>query len=273
LTLLPLYHPLRLYEEICMLDHLSNGRLDLGLGKGISPHEFDAFGDDISDADEAFGHCFDILHQGFTCDRINHSSTRYSLRDVPVVMKPLQNPYPPLWYGLRGEFGPVFAAQHGMHGVSLGPDARVKELTDAFRKQWDAQTAERRAFGSKIEQPIVGVMRAMFIADTDVEAELVARRAHEVWFQNLAWLWKVRGAEVPISISADFDQARAAGALVVGNPDSVRRVLEAQARFIGHNYLVILLAFGSLTHKEQMRSLELFHREVMPSLVGMNESN
>ena len=144
-------------------------------------------------------HCFSVLHQGFTRDRITHKSPRYSFNDVPVVIKPYQKPYPPLWYGLRGEFGPIFAAKHGMHGVSLGPDERVKALSDAFRREWTLRAKERREFGAAVEKPVVGVMRAMFVADTDEEAERVARRAHEVWFENLAWLWKVRAAKVPIS--------------------------------------------------------------------------
>ena len=176
-----------------------------------------------------------------------------------------------LWYGLRGEFGPLFAARHGLHGVSLGPDNRVKELSQAFRDQWKAQADARRASGAVQAQPFVGVMRAMFIADTDAEAERVARTAHEVWFERLAWLWKVRGANVPISISASFDQARAAGALVVGSPGTVARAFTAQAENIGYNYLVLLLAFGYLTHQQQMRSLQLFRREVMPLLGPMND--
>ena len=63
-------------------------------------------------------------------------------------------------------------------------------------------------------------MRAMFVADTDDEANRIARRAHEVWFENLAWLWRERGTFPPIAIAADFDQAKAAGTLVIGAPET-----------------------------------------------------
>lgn len=270
LYLLPLYHPLRLLEELCMLDQLSGGRLDIGVGRGISPHEFEAFGEDFAESGEAFDHCFNILHQGFTRDRIDYSSKRYTFKDTPVVLRPRQQPHPPFWYGLRGEHGPVFAAKRGMNGVTLGPDAHVRKVMQAFREQWVLQADERKAFGSPVSSPIVGVMRAMFIADTDAEAERVARKAHKAWFDNLAWLWKVRGTYPPISIAADFDQAKAAGTLVAGSPDTVAKTFKAQAESLGHNYLVLLLAFGSLTHQQQMRSLELFRTEVMPKLVGLN---
>lgn len=270
LYLLPLYHPLRLYEELCMLDHLSGGRLDIGVGRGISPHEFEAFGDDIAKSGDAFQHCFNVLYQGFTRDRIDYSCPLFTFKDSPVVIKPLQRPHPPFWYGLRGDSGPVFAAQRGMNGVTLGPDERIAKMLQTFRGHWAAYAEERKTFNSPVQSPLVGAMRAMFVADSDDEANRIARKAHEVWFENLAWLWKVRGTFPPIAIAADFDQAKAAGALVVGSPDTVARTLKAQAERCGHNYLVLLLAFGSLTHAQQMRSLELFRTEIMPKLKNLN---
>jgi alkanesulfonate monooxygenase SsuD/methylene tetrahydromethanopterin reductase-like flavin-dependent oxidoreductase (luciferase family) len=270
LYLLPLYHPLRLYEELCMLDHLSGGRVDIGVGRGISPHEFEAFGEDFAQSGDAFEHAFNVIHQAFTRERLDYSCPLYTFKDTPVVIKPLQRPYPPFWYGLRGDTGPVFAAKRGMNGVTLGPDERVAKMLQTYRGHWAAYAQERKQFNSPVQTPLVGAMRAMFIADTDAEANRIARRAHEVWFENLAWLWKERGTFPPIAIAADFDQAKDAGTLVVGSPDTVGRILKAQAERCGHNYLVLLLAFGSLTHQEQMRSLELFRTEVMPKLKGLN---
>jgi alkanesulfonate monooxygenase SsuD/methylene tetrahydromethanopterin reductase-like flavin-dependent oxidoreductase (luciferase family) len=117
---------------------------------------------------------------------------------------------------------------------------------------------------------MVGVMRTMFIADSDAEAERVARPAYARWYHSLGWLWKRRGLTLPISIPEDFDLARQIGALVVGGPETVARTFEAQSERIRHNYLVLMLAFGSLTHAQEMRSLELFRREVMPRLAGRN---
>ena len=271
LYLLPLYHPLRLLEELCMLDHLSSGRLDIGVGRGISPMEFEAFGVDFDQSGSDYEHVFNILQQGFTRDRIDYHGGRFSFRDVPVVMKPLQRPHPPFWYGLRGEQGPLFAAQHGMHGVTLGSDDKVAAMLAAFRRQWSGMASERGRRASPVESPFCGVMRAMFIAETDAEAERIARPAYKRWFDALAWLWVERGSYPPISISADYDASQAAGTLVVGSPATVGRILLAQAERIRHNYLVLLLAFGSLTHAQEMHSLALFAREIMPKLAALNE--
>jgi alkanesulfonate monooxygenase SsuD/methylene tetrahydromethanopterin reductase-like flavin-dependent oxidoreductase (luciferase family) len=183
----------------------------------------------------------------------------------------VQRPYPPFWYGLRGDYGPVFAAKRGMNGVTLGPDDMCAATLRAFRQHWASFAEERKQYKSPVQSPIAGVMRTMFIADSDAEANQIARPAYAHWYESLGWLWKKRGLTLPISIPADFEAAKASGAVVVGGPETVTRILTAQAESVRHNYLVLMLAFGSLTHAQEMRSLALFRSEVMPRLAGLNE--
>jgi alkanesulfonate monooxygenase SsuD/methylene tetrahydromethanopterin reductase-like flavin-dependent oxidoreductase (luciferase family) len=190
-----------------------------------------------------------------------------------VIMKPLQSPHPPFWYGLRGDHGPAFAARQGMHGVTLGSDEKVAKMLATFRAQWAACAHERKRRALPVEKPFCGVMRAIFVADSDAKAERMARPAYKRWFDALAWLWVERGSFPPIFISADYDASKAAGTLVVGSPDTVGRILLAQAERIRHNYLVLLLAFGSLTHVQEMHSLALFASEIMPKLATLHEED
>jgi alkanesulfonate monooxygenase SsuD/methylene tetrahydromethanopterin reductase-like flavin-dependent oxidoreductase (luciferase family) len=112
-------------------------------------------------------------------------------------------------------------------------------------------------------------MRTVFIADSDAKAESVARPAYKNWFDNLAWLWLENGGYPPIALSPDYDTARASGSLIVGSPDTARQLLAAQAERCGFNYLVMLMAFGSLSHAQEMHSLALFRDEVMPALAPL----
>jgi len=82
---LPMYEPLRLIEEICMLDNLSGGRLKIGVGRGVSPYEVEAFG---------------IVMAGLRDGRVDHAGRFYTYRDVPLHLAPVQRPHPPLWYGV-----------------------------------------------------------------------------------------------------------------------------------------------------------------------------
>jgi alkanesulfonate monooxygenase SsuD/methylene tetrahydromethanopterin reductase-like flavin-dependent oxidoreductase (luciferase family) len=266
LFLLPLYDPLRLIEDLCMLDNLSNGRLDIGVGRGISPYEFQAFGVDFDEVQERYDEVFEILHKGLTQTRLDHCGKRYQYDNVPMVMRPAQRPHPPYWYGLRGDHGPAFAAKHGMNGVTLGGNERIAKIISAFRAAWKAHAAERKAFGTPVATPIAGAVRAMFIAETDAEAERIARPAYKQWYDSLTWLWREHGTMPPIAISQDYDSARQVGTLVVGSPETARRELTAQAKLCGYDYLVLMLAFGSLTPAEEARSLALFKSEVMPAL-------
>lgn len=266
LFLLPLYNPYRLLEELLMLDSLSHGRLDIGVGRGISPHEFDALGVSFDEVQERYDEVFEVLYQGLTKDRLVHAGARHRYDNVPVVMQPAQRPHPPLWYGLRGEHGPAFAARYGMNGVTLGGNERIAGIIAAFRAAWTAHSAERATRVAPVADPLAGAMRAMVVADSDAEAERIARPAYEKWFDSLVWLWRENGTMPPIALSADYDTARAAGSLVVGSPDTVRRELVAQARQCGFNYLVLQLAFGTLGHAREMHSLALFRDEVMPAL-------
>jgi alkanesulfonate monooxygenase SsuD/methylene tetrahydromethanopterin reductase-like flavin-dependent oxidoreductase (luciferase family) len=158
-----------------------------------------------------------------------------------------------------------------MNGVTLGPDALCAATLAAFRKHWVTYVDDRKAFNGPVQTPMVGLMRTMFIADSDAEANRIARPAYARWFDSLGWLWNKRGIKLPISIPEDFEQAKQTGALVVGAPETVARTFESQAHHIGQNYLVLMLAFGTLTHAQEMHSLDLFKREVMPRLAGLNE--
>ena len=87
---LGLYHPLRLFEEICMLDQLSLGRFELGIGKGISSIEQGFFGVDIVQTPAIFSESFAILMQGFKKGRIDFRGDHFHFTDVPVTMKCVQ---------------------------------------------------------------------------------------------------------------------------------------------------------------------------------------
>src|SRR5882724_3475340 len=82
--LLPLYSPLRLIEEICMLDHLSNGRLEVGVGRGVSPFELKYHKIDHDESRAIFIDAFNCVSAGLTTDTLNYSGKYYQYEDVPI---------------------------------------------------------------------------------------------------------------------------------------------------------------------------------------------
>ena len=265
--MLPLYHPLRLIEEICMVDHLSQGRLDVGIGRGISPYEVACYGVDADAAREISEEYLDIILKGLTAESLSHQGKWQQISDVPMELRPLQKPYPPLWYGAGNEHGALFSARNGMNMVTLGATGRVKGLVAMYGDMWEEARDQPRRKNGPVETPLVGVGRHIFIADTDAEAENLARPAYEHWYESLVKLWRVHN-DTPRTgmIIGDYEEARRLGVAVVGSPATVLADLSAQIEEIAINYLVCQLFWGSLTHDQEMRSLELFAAEIMPAL-------
>ncbi len=92
--LLPLYEPLRLIEEIGMLDNLSGGRLEVGVGRGISPHEIGFFGIDTENSHLIYGEVLEIILKGLTEERLSWDSDRFHYDDIPMEIPTTQKPGP-----------------------------------------------------------------------------------------------------------------------------------------------------------------------------------
>ena len=259
--LLPFYHPIRLIEEVCALDHLTGGRLDVGVGKGISPIEHALWGQPAEEARARADETLTILRQGLTADRLTYRGTFHTFVDVPLRMAPLQLPHPPLWYPGNVEL----AGAHRLNTVVGGPTAAVAAQAQRYRQLLDAPTAD---WNPAVRAPVIGATRHMFIAATREEAHARARGAWRQYDANLAQLWRAHGVQptgAP-SMNGDFDRAVAFEVLLAGTPEAVVthiRGLQAQA---GIDYCVGAFAWGDLQHAEVMRSLELFVAEVMPHL-------
>ena len=267
--LLPLYHPVRLIEEIAMLDNLSNGRLDMGVGRGISPYEVGGYDVDPADTREMFAEALDVLLKGLTHDRLDHHGKWYNVPDVPIELHPVQKPFPPLWYGGSNEAGALVAARHGMNFVTLGVDERCKGLVVRYNEMWQEEKDNTLRAAAPAE-PLMGVGRHILVAETDAEAERIAAQAYQHWYHALAKLWRDHGANPVTGMIIDnYAEARRGGQCVVGTPETVRAELTAQIADVGHNYLLCQIAWGDLGHAREMRSLQLFVDEVMPAISAL----
>ena len=120
----------------------------------------------------------------------------------------------------------------------------------------------------------MGVTRHVVVANTDDEAQRIARRAYPRWRNSFTWLWQQHGVDIdtefPIIAGLyppTFEELLAKGNGIAGSPDTVRKYVADEAKETGINYLVSWLAFGDMTFDESLRSAELLAREVMPAFV------
>jgi alkanesulfonate monooxygenase SsuD/methylene tetrahydromethanopterin reductase-like flavin-dependent oxidoreductase (luciferase family) len=275
--LLPLYSPLRLIEEIAILDHLSYGRLEVGVGRGVSPFELKYHKVEHDESRDIFIDAFDCISAGLTTDTLNYEGPHYKYADVPIALHPLQQPHPPFWYGSSNTIGSTWAGEHGLHFVTLGPMPTAKANIGAYK---EAFAKRGRAAQPKAEFPggaVIGVQRHVFVADTDEEAKRFAKPAMELHLKNLNWLRDKHGVSGASSLvsrlnvprGATYEECVADGTVIAGNPDRVRAEIERQVAELGVNYLLCYLFLGTMTLAEALRSLSLFSTEIMPKLARL----
>ena len=104
-----------------MLDQLSGGRLELGVGRGVSPYELRNFGVEPENSGAMFDEALTVLLTGLTQPRLNFAGVHYQYRDVPMEPHPVQQPYPPLWYPTHTPTSIEYAGRHGFNFFGLGP--------------------------------------------------------------------------------------------------------------------------------------------------------
>ena len=271
--LLPLYNPLRLAEEICMLDQLSGGRIELGVGRGVSPFELAYFGVPFLESREVFDEALELIVTALRNERVSFRGERHRVRDYPMALRPKQCPNPPFWYATSNPEQAAYAGRRGMHLVGAGPATLVGRSAESFRAAWKEHHRGPDSINPQIEEPRVGAVRHCYVAPTDAEALATARPAYKIFYDNLQKLWR-DFSTVETHFTDDLDVARKHEAAIVGSPE---RVADEVADFFersGCNYLVLSFAWGGLTQEEAEYSLELFASRVMPQFcsgVGSGE--
>lgn len=258
---LPLHHPLRVLEEICMLDHLSGGRIEIGFGRGSVPYEVGYYGQNVAERQQIYAERLELILQAFKTKVLNFKGKYDTFENVPMEIEPLQKPHPPLWYGAHSPDSAERAARKGLHMVNNDAPAVTRATIARYRETW------REVQGADVPTPKMGMVRFIVVGDSDEAAMTVARRAYTRWLRSFNHLHKLHGtAPLLGERPGDFDALIKSGVGIAGSPDTVRAFLAPQLEDSGANYLVGHMAFGDMTLAELLRSVELFASDVMPAL-------
>ena len=263
--LLPMYHPVRLIEEVCMLDHLSNGRVELGISRGVSPYEIRCFNVDPEATRDIFNEALEVFRAGMCNEVLNYSGEHFQFHDVPMEIEPLQRPYPPLWYPSFSEADASYAAEHGLNFMNLGPPSFVANLMKLYREIWARHADNEDRLNGHVATPMLGALRQIYIDDTDEAALAVAKPAYADWYQSITKLWH-RHSDTAYDQFFNWDACLAGETILIGSVAKVREQIQQLITESGINYFVGSFAWGSLTPAQSRRSLELFIAEIMPAI-------
>jgi alkanesulfonate monooxygenase SsuD/methylene tetrahydromethanopterin reductase-like flavin-dependent oxidoreductase (luciferase family) len=251
-----LYHPLRLASEICMIDHLTHGRFEIGTGRGVSGVELGFFGVRETDAPAMYAEAVRVLMQALTQDVVDFHGKFFNFSNVPIELKPYQLPHPPLWYATTSTEGAARAAAQNMSIVTLVETGFAAKIIAAYKQAWNEAHG-----GSRKKMPHIGITRFLYVSENERLAKERGTLASHQFHENLVYLWKKYNVT---AVSLDEVKRAAETTLMLGTPTSLRERIEREIEQTGANYYVPRFAYGNLTHEESVRSLELFTNEVMP---------
>lgn len=252
ICLLPFSHPIRLAEDLAVLDNLSGGRVEIGVGMGYAPHEFRGFGVPLPQRVSRTEEGLEVLRRCFAGERFSFHGTRYHFDDVVIRPGYVQPGGPPLWLAAMSMEGARRAARFDCHLLPQGPRDQVLDpWLDALRSSGRDPAAYR-----------VGIIRSCFVTD-DPERDWPAVRAAE---RYRGQIYSRFFAEAGRYQSVAHDGPRIAQTWVVG---SVEHCVAELSAFIAEHGITDLVTWAvppGLRPSLMNPSLERFARDVVPRL-------
>jgi alkanesulfonate monooxygenase SsuD/methylene tetrahydromethanopterin reductase-like flavin-dependent oxidoreductase (luciferase family) len=267
---LPWYHPLRLAEEIAMLNSMTRGTLHLGIGRGTAKSEYDAYNVDMNEARARFAEIYTIVEKGLAGQPFTHHGTFWNI-DRPIKLRPEAIAKKVNFFGAIGS--PASAEVMGDLGIppiclSTFPDTLLAKILDRWRAR--AGTGANRA--------ILPISVKMFIADSDAEAQALARKYYPPYFALQADHYEVDAnpwTEIPEyhDFSRMFANLRkmtdpdALGPFIasnlVGSVDTICRRLDALVA-LGFNYVMVSCATPGTPLVLRKQMMTRFAQQVCP---------
>ncbi len=289
---LPLHHPIRLIEEISMLDNLSGGRMEIGVGRGgVLEAYFWGQDSDVEVNYARFLETLAIMREGLSREELTYHGEFYDFDTLPMRLGPKQSPHPPLWYMRNIET----SAAYGMNALLDVPMWEFGPYVKKYRELWE----EYHGLPLRTPQgaePKIGLIMHILLAETEEEAKRDAAPAWEAYRWNLGSPRRLeaekrgltqflgpnmrpssapsrevrRDPETPGHIrEANRERSNPGGLdskIVAATPEGMCEYLDEYVES-GANYFVCSFQWGDLTHEQAMRSIELFTSEVMPRYV------
>ena len=249
-VVLPFDNPLRTAEDYAMVDILSNGRLNLGVGSGYLSHEYAGFGVESSTKRERFDEALDIVLRAWTGERFSYAGKYHRVDDVQLNVVPVQRPRPAVWIAvLRNEAVPLVGAR-GLPVMTIPYAAteRIEDLGDVVR----AFHAAFVGAGGQPEDATVPFGLHTHCADDFAQARADAKDAMDRYVRT-----RLYARQRPFELLAEKDL------IAFGEPADIVRIAR-RYESLGLTHLLAIVNFGGLAHARVLRSMELMAKHVLP---------
>jgi alkanesulfonate monooxygenase SsuD/methylene tetrahydromethanopterin reductase-like flavin-dependent oxidoreductase (luciferase family) len=281
-TLLPFHHPLRIAEEAAVVDILTGGRLDFGVGRGTIAVHFQGFDIPREQSRERFEEALEIIQKAWTTEHFAHNGTFFTIPETAVAPKPIQKPHPPIRIAANSPETAEFAGLHGYDIMAASPINPLPGFFDHVRKYRNAVARSNHPAGA---HDVAGLF---FVCAADTPAK--ARAEYE---PSMMHYFKTIGGQAMLGDRTQYEgsysylkQVRERAAqmnwegvdatmAVFGPPDECIARINRIHEGAGINELVCWFnPGGMIPHRDVMASMERFASKVMPSVreLGVNQS-
>ncbi len=260
---LPFWHPLRVAEDIALTDHLTGGRLEVGVARGYQPFEFRRFGLTFDQARARTDESLEILLRALSGEAFEWSSEQFEIPETTVVPAPLQQPRPPIWLAAHTPESFDLAARLGLNAFTTNSGRPLATLEEGWNAYQDALAKYPDA------PRVLGVQAQICVAPTDEEA--AAQAEHFLYQTRQATALRGGTEQVVSGVSSPlpFEGEASLGEVfeertLSGNPDTVARKLEAYASVADIDQLNCVFQVGSMDPELVRLSMTMFASEVAP---------
>lgn len=276
-VVLPLNHPVRVAEDFAIIDLMSNGRVDLGVGRGYQPHEFEGYGIDQSRSRDLFQESIEIIQKAWTEERFTYEGEFYQFHDLSVRPKPLQQPHPPVW---MASLSPESFQLSGLHGFNLMCAPVFGFDINSGAGLIGQYHQSLRDHGREPASHEVAGLVMTYVAD-DSQTALQEFSAPVMWYyKTFSKYIAPPPGEPPVPTyemysrardflaSASWDMVVDRGAVIAGSPDQVVQRIGEISEICGITHFLCWTRIGGLAHEKVLRSMYLMATKVMPQLRG-----
>jgi alkanesulfonate monooxygenase SsuD/methylene tetrahydromethanopterin reductase-like flavin-dependent oxidoreductase (luciferase family) len=254
ITVLPFTHPIRIAEDIAVLDNLSSGRAILGVGLGARSEEFDRFGIPFSQRVGRSEESMQVVAALLEGQRVSFHGRYLDLDDVSISPRSLRRPRPPLWYGAISEAGAVRAARYA--------DALIVGPTPTLELAALMSVAYRHALAEQGQDPASGkviLRREAFVSADDGEAWRIGGEAIKYQYSRVY-------DNLPADISPEDFRAYAENRFLIGSPTQIAEQLQEYVRALATDLIIFRLQLPGVSGELVYESTRLMGEEVHPIL-------
>jgi alkanesulfonate monooxygenase SsuD/methylene tetrahydromethanopterin reductase-like flavin-dependent oxidoreductase (luciferase family) len=291
-NLLPLHNPLRIAEELAMVDCISRGRIMAGFARGV-PREYKVYDVPMAESRARFDEALDVILRAWQEDTFTHEGKFWKYKDIAIWPRPYQRPHPPVWIPFTGSKETIECAAAGNFGAAIHHPHRgvVQDMIAYFGKKLGES-------GHLISPDQICMMTEAWVADSGAKA-VDEYGPYFLYFNNVLWHHggnspgqKANPVAAGYIKSSSYDYVRpenaseavidrekaralnrpdveakvASGELAFGSAKEVTERLIEQAEAVGANKLLINVNFGAMPNDLFMEQVRRFGREVLPKL-------